>query len=68
VRSGDINGLSAFYMDGQGNEKDGTPVTFRASWLALSKDRIGEIWFSSPADNKAEIDAAAKVLGSFRAP
>ena len=61
-------GLTGFYMDGTGKDADGTGVVFRMAWLALEDGNVGEIWFAAPADDKAGIAAAGKVLNSFRAP
>lgn len=61
-------GLTGFYMDGSGKDADGGGVVFRMAWLALKDGNIGEIWFAAPADDKAGIAAASKVLNSFRAP
>lgn len=65
AKQGDLTG---FYMDGRGKDEDGADVTFRMAWLALNDGNIGEIWFVAPADDKAGIAAAGKVLNSFRAP
>jgi hypothetical protein len=62
------SGLKGFYMDGSGSDKDGEAIVFRMAWLALKDGKIGEIWFVAPADDKAGIAAASKVMNSFRAP
>lgn len=61
-------GLTGFYMDGTGKDEEGTAIVFRMAWLALKDGHIGELWFAAPADDKAGIAAASKVLNSFRAP
>lgn len=61
-------GLTGFYATGAGKDSDGTKTLFGMAWYALNDKEIGEIWFAAAEGDKAGIDAAGKVLESFRAP
>lgn len=61
-------GLTGFLATGSGKDSDGTLMVFGMAWYVVNAEEIGEIWFVASADDKAGIDAAGKVLDSFRAP
>lgn len=61
-------GMKTWMVGGKGKDEDGEPVVFLMYLIALSDGNIADIWYSVQVADQKGMDAAAKVLGSFREP
>jgi hypothetical protein len=68
AKDAEENGLKGFNAVGTGKTKDeGAAVVFVMEWLVLPNGSLAEVWFCVDAEDKAGLDAAGKVMKSFRA-
>jgi hypothetical protein len=62
------DGLTMMTVAGKGVDAEGEKTGFILFYAALNDGNIAEIWFSVYAGDQQGIDAATKVLRSFRMP
>ncbi len=62
------DGLTGFYMIGEGTDEDGAIARIGMAWCALNDGTIAEVWFNSDLDDSKGIAAAEKIMNSLTAP
>jgi hypothetical protein len=62
-----IDGKDALVASGSGKDEDGVATTFGFAWIFVSGDHIAEVWFEAADSDKENVEAANKILNSFKA-
>ncbi len=53
-------------LSGVGKDKDGNQYEFLSAMMAIDDTTVAEIWGAVSPDDKEEMEAAKKILGSFK--
>ena len=61
-----VHGQPGAQLIGTGKDKDGNAVKFLSAMIALGPKKVAEIWAAVFPEDKEDVDAAEKVLGSFK--